>query len=202
MKQGQRKLEDFIDDCDETMVNAGGVDWDDRQKISRLETAISTQLLKNMIGRDIPESYEEYRNLLRRVNYDWQRVNRITQFRTNRYTEAMPGPSRAQPDPDAMDTSIGAIRRGQPTKPLARPRTNDNTKDGGRARWVLTTTMQRRRDEGACLRCGEQGHIIRDCHLLPPRRPRTTVASTAPVRDEGEEPTDEVMFTDEESEKE
>ena len=46
-----------------------------------------------------------------------------------------------------------------------------------RAQFVSNSELQRRREEGTCLSCGSEGHLVRACDLLPPLRPRPTVTA-------------------------
>jgi len=39
------------------------------------------------------------------------------------------------------------------------------------ARWVSQEELERRKEQGLCLRCGGKGHIIRNCKLKPAKRP-------------------------------
>ena len=58
-----------------------------------------------------------------------------------------------------------------------------------RAQWVTPEVLERRRELEQCIRCGKQGHMIRQCALLKARRPRekkVITASTA-VEDVSEE---------------
>lgn len=40
-----------------------------------------------------------------------------------------------------------------------------------RARWATEDKLNQRREEGSCLRCGKNSHMIRDCKMLPAKRP-------------------------------
>ena len=54
-----------------------------------------------------------------------------------------------------------------------------------RATWVSQKEIDRRRDEGSCLRCGKKGHLISSCKLKPAQNParhpaRVTKATSKP----------------------
>ncbi|EFQ86857.1 hypothetical protein PTT_17790 [Pyrenophora teres f. teres 0-1] len=40
-----------------------------------------------------------------------------------------------------------------------------------RAKWVSQQEIDRRRDDGSCLRCGKKGHLISACKLKPAHNP-------------------------------
>ena len=52
-------------------------------------------------------------------------------------------------------------------------RTNRNQVQGRRAKWVAKDVLDYRRSSGLCLRCGNTGHRIANCILLPLEKPRT-----------------------------
>ena len=55
-----------------------------------------------------------------------------------------------------------------------------------RAAWASPEEMQKRRDDGSCLRCGKQGHRIMTCKLRPAKRPSTQVHSMKAEQDASE----------------
>ncbi|KAJ5566966.1 hypothetical protein N7535_006272 [Penicillium sp. DV-2018c] len=62
-----------------------------------------------------------------------------------------------------------------------------------RARSVNESEMQARRARRACFRCGQVGHMVDGCRLLPPRRPTSTnIAAVGSVgtEDEGDQLTE------------
>ena len=72
----------------------------------------------------------------------------------------------AAPRPDAsntMDWEPTLAARGQSTP-------------ARRAKWVNNDEIQRRRENGRCLRCGGSGHRIAQCPFAPARTPRARAA--------------------------
>ncbi|KAG9239853.1 hypothetical protein BJ878DRAFT_431466 [Calycina marina] len=53
----------------------------------------------------------------------------------------------------------------------ATSRTGHPQRHQQRAKWVDYNEIGRRRSEGSCLRCGNQGHMIKSCPLLPAQHP-------------------------------
>lgn len=41
-----------------------------------------------------------------------------------------------------------------------------------RAKWVSHEEIGRRMKDGSCIRCGNDGHMIRDCSFLPAQNPK------------------------------
>ena len=61
-------------------------------------------------------------------------------------------------------------------------RTNRNQVQGRRAKWVAKEVLDYRRSSGLCLRCGNTGHRVANCVLLPPEKPKAHQASISAVR--------------------
>ena len=179
MKQGKRDLEEFLNEFDEVLLNAGGINWDDTQKKALLDTAVNWQLLKGMIGIPQADSYEAYCDQLRRVSHDIQRVERLSKGRAR--TTAAIGeistrgrstspPQPAHPDPmdwEPIMTQITALR-----EEVRGLKSADGTKLPKQAIWVSAEERDKRKAKGECIRCGKKGHLVRDCRLLPPPPPK------------------------------
>lgn len=58
-----------------------------------------------------------------------------------------------------------------------------------RAQWVPQEILNKRKETGRCLRCGEKGHLMRQCTLLPAIRPRREkkISVVSAVADEAED---------------
>lgn len=179
MKQGKRDLEEFLNEFDEVLLSAGGISWDDSQKKALLDTAVNWQLLKGMIGIPQADTYEAYCDQLRRVNHDIQRVERLSKGRA-RTTAAVGGaptrrrstspPQPARPDPmewEPIITQIAALR-----EEVRGLKSTDRTKPPKRAVWVSAEERDKRKAREECIRCGERGHRVRGCRLLPPLPPK------------------------------
>ena len=63
-----------------------------------------------------------------------------------------------------------------------------------RVRWVTSKEYQKRRTEGACLRCGKKNHLIQKCWLRPAQKPTHVAATKGGQDDEFEE---EYLLADE-----
>ena len=70
MKQGQKSLEEFINEFDGELLNAGGMFWNDSLKKTLLETGVNWQILEKLIGKDHTPTYDGYCKQLRRIDHD------------------------------------------------------------------------------------------------------------------------------------
>jgi hypothetical protein len=166
MKQGRKPLEEFLNEFDETMLNAGGLTWSDEQKKGLLDTAISLQILKGMVGKPQAPTYEGYCEQLRAIDHDLKRIERLSQAgRSSQYTgrTLQRGPLPGINADNRMDW--------EPT-----PRVAAVIPSGKRARRVDAREIQRRKDEHRCLRCGSSEHFINRC---PHKAPKTDGGLTA-----------------------
>jgi hypothetical protein len=159
-KQGALPLNDFLGKFDQLLLEAGGWDWDDNIKKGYLKDAISTKLLSSLIGTEEKASYEEYCNQLRRV---WDQVEEVKE-RTSKYPHQWRKRARdesvqppAEHDPMDWEAVIAAAVK------VAAGRTEQKGD-----RWASDDEIDRRRQEGLCLRCGGKGHFVRNCRTKKP----------------------------------
>jgi hypothetical protein len=156
MRQGNRDFRDFINEFDQTLLEAGAYGQDNDTKKAWLQNAISVELARVMIAVPEEETYELYCQQLHRAADQLTSLNRRTAGRALKSAPILPRPSNTstpKSDQNTMDWE---------------PTTNQSQR---RAKWVESSELERRRREGLCLRCGRKGHRIRDCKELPAQRP-------------------------------
>ena len=113
-----------------------------------MKAALSTKLLTATIGIEERESYEDYCSQLRRISDQQAEVAELTAWRTNRKKDTTAPPRTPSNTTDQMDW--------EPTVGVATAHTNE-------PRWAPPTEIDRRRQEGLYLRCGKEGHKVKDC---------------------------------------
>jgi len=169
VKQGLTPLPEFLSEFDRLILEAGGQQWDDGVKKEYLNQALNYKLLEKIIGTEEKAVYEDYCQQVRTIHDQMMRVKDRTK---GSYSSAPRQPS-PPPQNDAMDW--------QPTgSQISAVRTE-------RAQWVDQRVMDQRRERRQCYRCGSSDHGIRDCQLLPARRPpsqRTVVSSVQPKEED------------------
>jgi hypothetical protein len=173
MKQGRKELDEFLNDFDEALLEAGGMNWSHDQKKAVLDTAVSWRLIQGMVGIPQEASYEGYCDQLRRVNHDLQRIARLS--KGSAYVTSHRPMRRSSPDKmdwESTSTQIAALKK---EVNALRTKYSDGQRE---ARWASDAEMEKRRKNGSCLRCGGSGHFIRDCTKKAPRRPE----QVAPAR--------------------
>jgi hypothetical protein len=182
VRQGLKDLRTFLADFDQTLIEAGGMDWDDTVKIGFLEAALNAQIHQGLIGTENPSSYDSFCQRIRLIDEQQKRLVRVS--RGNR-TMGRNGRTTPPNDPNAMEweptqariaalqAEISALRTNTP------PSKNENP-SRTRAKWVTKGELQKRKDSNQCLRCGSTSHFQRQCSYAPARPPTssTQVAAT------------------------
>lgn len=155
----------FLPRFETELANAGALSFDNSIKISLLENAVNRGMQERLVSVfPVPNEYGSYTSLLQTIG------SRVDAFKEP-YRQRAQRSSENSKDREKMDW--------EPTKPL---RTNRSTMEttGRRAKWVSQETIAYRMEKRLCLRCGNQGHIVRDCKFLPAQRPLSTArASTS-----------------------
>ncbi|KAF6792353.1 pol-like protein [Colletotrichum musicola] len=175
LKQANRTFMEYFTEYRKLVLEAGGTGWPDEIKKSYLEAGLSTELQKCMIGKNADgKSFEEYCNELKQTSDQLESFNlRNTGVRHNNRTwrpntTATMGLTASKPTESHADEMDW-----EPSRSVRSNRVSSRT-NGRRATWVSKETLDYRREKDLCLRCGNQGHNLKDCSFLPARRPITT----------------------------
>lgn len=161
LRQGMTPFTTFLAEFDRTILEAGGLHWDEQVKKTFLSNGISENLQEALIATPIPPTYDGYCQLLQTVNNNLEALRSKRRKDTSRTIASTP---QAKQIGEAMDW--------EPTPAIAAA--SMRTK---RAKWVSPGTIDERRRNGQCYRCGKDGHIVRDCDLLPAVRPVVQTAA-------------------------
>jgi hypothetical protein len=147
-KQGSRLFNDFLNEFNRLILEAEGWGWDDKVKKAYLKAAISHKLKDRTIGMNEAESYEEYCSQLRMISDQLADLQDWSSRRAGWKKEGFISPPK-EPTPEIMDWELSTAT------------TATRTRRG--PRWAPPEEIDRRREEGLCLRCGRKGHIVRHC---------------------------------------
>lgn len=157
MKQGRKSLEEFINEFDGELLNAGGMFWNDSLKKTLLETGVNWQILEKLIGKDRAPTYDGYCEQLRRIDYDMHRMERLSRrYKPSTHSHRQNTPYGNNPDPmdwEPTTTQVAATNRQQNSSRTTR---REN-------RWASEEELQSRRNQRRCLRCGNNGHFVKQC---------------------------------------
>jgi hypothetical protein len=163
IKQKGRPFRDFLQEFDQTLLEARGWAWASTVKKGLLKAALSRELTERLIGREEPADYADYCAGIRKVADDLQA------WKESRGFKVQPTGNGRQRSP-----SLSGSMDWEPTRTTttASARTRSSQSDKGtRAKWVSKDVRKQRWDAGACLRCGSRDHVQGSCHLRPAKPP-------------------------------
>lgn len=150
----------FLPKFESILANAGGSEFREEQKISLLKNAINLTLRHCLVGSSaVPTTWNGFISHLHTVSSDLAAL----QPTPKRYNHPNGLPSLPQ-------TSSGHDMDWEPTRLRANRNLTLPSSDSGprkRATWVAKETVDLRRRNGLCLRCGHNGHTIKDCSFRP-----------------------------------
>jgi hypothetical protein len=158
IRQGNREFREFLRDFEQTMLEAHGWKWDDQVRKGYLKAAINRELRDRLVTQEEPVLYSDYVGQLRRISDNLQEIkawdarrNRIT--RPGNHLNTPPQPL-TRPATDEMDweptRTVAAALTKQPQQRRRAPRSSD-------------AERQKRREDGACVRCGSMEHWVANC---------------------------------------
>ncbi len=185
MKQGEKQpFAKFLPLLEKTFAEAGALSWPDDAKVPLLLKALNNTMKTALTQRGIPKSFEGIINQLHEISTDLDTMSlakTTTSYRQparHQKSEEVYDPMDIDP-PETRISSAGTRNStGYPSK-----RSEDKILIGKRAKWVDKEVMDKRKEEGRCLRCGRDKCSIRKCPLKPARRPeRTPSRSPSPSR--------------------
>jgi hypothetical protein len=144
----------------------------DYLKIEAFQNTLAGDLLRAMIGSQSSSDRETFESFVSRARHTWEElqiVSRITQ-KNPRY-QATVEPA-LETDPDAMDTSVGAVQH------LHSSSRSSRTNHPKGEYWGSKETLEKRKREGLCLRCGHRSHFVKHCRVedIPKQQQSTNAA--------------------------
>jgi hypothetical protein len=184
-KQGSRPFREFLSEFNRLILEAEGWGWDHEVKKGYLKAAISIKLITGFVGKDEEETYEGYCSQLRMVSDQLTEVADLTARRTNwrrQHTSQARFPEPGSGDPNIPQTPAPPeTMEWEPTAGAAAVRTKE-------PRWASPEEVERRKNEGLCLRCGQDGHRVRDCRtkLKHPKPVKVAAVKKGPQVQEAE----------------
>lgn len=195
LKQGEHQsFAKFLPLLEKEFADAGALEWHDNAKRPIILRALNTQMAQALVSRGIPSTFQEIVNTLHAISTDIDMLNLQKGARktlSSGSSTRVPTTAREEiyRSEDTMDwtPSYTKVTKSQIPNPdgYKSDRPEDRALMGKRAEWVTKDVINRRREEGRCLRCGRSGCLLRRCPLkpaLPPSeraRPREDGPRTA-----------------------
>ena len=159
-KQGSRPLQDYLQDFEQKLLEAGGWEFSDGVRKGYLRAAISKKIKKELVATPEPASYEGFVNQIRMTSDNLAELDRLDGKKgpwVKPYHDTDKGNSGMEWEPTPQ-VSYGSA--------TIRPRN-----DKAQAKWVSKEVLDQRRANQECLRCGGDDHFVSRCRLGPATRP-------------------------------
>lgn len=186
MKDNQR-WPDFLAAWCNKLTEAQGDFWDDRNKISMLQAALSDQLIRTMAGNHlIPnDNFDEFVRIVNQVAQQLEMVEARTKSYQNRLSQqsTMGRPVNSNRSNHEVESQSKLVAHRETLEQVGQIDSSGDTIMGGinsaglssgtqrRAKWKNHEQLDRLRREGKCFRCERVGCASNRCTLLPARRP-------------------------------
>lgn len=170
LKQKGKPFARHLATFERTLLEAGGLEWDNAVKKTFLGNSLDSTLIRALVATPIPPLYDEYVALLQRVSHNLKAIAKTaTQERRMATTT-----TTQQSHTDSMDWEP----TGHAVVAAA------GTEEKHWARWVPEKELAERRTKGLCIRCGGDRHFVGKCKLLPAKRPQVTNVAVAGLKEE------------------
>lgn len=129
------------------------------QKIDYLKNSLNSKLLRAQAGYH-PPGLETYEQFVQRARITWENLKAVDRITGNNYYARTYDNPNPQENPRRNSNEMD----WQPTVGAHQPRTRK------REYWGTDEEVRERRVTGACLKCGNKGHMVRDCKKKAPSR--------------------------------
>jgi hypothetical protein len=169
IRQGNQDFRTFLQDFEQTLLEAQGWGWADEVKKGYLKAGLNRELCDRLVTQVEPDKYSDFTAQLRMISDKLQQIKAWD----NRRNRGRGGNSYV---PQVTTQSTGDSMDWESTQPTAvaatgRTLSGRSQQGQGRAKWVSYEEIGRRRTNGSCIRCGDDSHMIRDCPFLPAQNP-------------------------------
>ena len=177
LEQGSDTFNSYIRKSENLLMEFDDGTMADHVKIAQLERGAAHKMrvaLANQLR--LPSRYAGWRALAIELDDRIRSVeaqNRRGDVPARKQTRAKSPPANGQVFLSASATPAAAqttTSSGGDTMDWV-PTLANKEAGGQRATWVTQKEIQARKDKRACYRCGQQGHIVKDCGFLPARNP-------------------------------
>jgi hypothetical protein len=164
MSQGKEAFATFLPKFETTLADAGGGEWTDEVRINTLKRTLNQEMRKSFIY--MPAQPKEYSAFIESMHTLASRLAAFDrEYREHRKPTAPTTnkPTPAGPVADEMDWQPSTRKAQVPP---------DSQGERKRAQWVSKDTLEKRKNNNLCLRCGGKNHFISSCKLLPAKSPQ------------------------------
>jgi hypothetical protein len=146
----------FLPRLEKEFADAGALEWHDEAKRQILLGSLNKSMTNSLMNRGIPATFPDLIARLHEISTDMDALNINNSERSHRV--------HVPKHQDLMDwTPTTTVSQAE----FRTKHHRSGPETSKQAKWVDHEEMEKRRDEGRCLRCGKQGHFIAKCPLPP-----------------------------------
>lgn len=147
----------FYGRFERALADAEGNTWGDAPKIAFLSQGLDNRLKEALATVILPTEYKDWVSRVMTI------AGNLEGLKPSLYKDVESGQQRNQ-------ETAGTDQDGD--TPMTGVNSSSAQSDRKRAPWASQETLDKRRKNKECLRCGKKGHFIAECRLLPPRPPK------------------------------
>jgi len=167
LRQGKTPFPVYYADFERLLLQAGGSSWQEEIKTQGLRAGVSPELMRAMVGRELPDTLYALATVYHRAWEDLERIRAPSTIYHNHFAPVTPDNYHQPMDVDVPGSFAVRPGRSRDRPPIA----GDDELKGKRARWISKEEFDRRRRANACTRCGRLQCASYHCPLLPAIRP-------------------------------
>ena len=144
---------EFLPKFETLLSEGGGSEFPNAVQVAYLKAALNEEMKRTLVGLILPKEYGAFAARLQDVGSQLARCK----------------PAKSNNNPaEAMDWEPVKSSKGKQWPNNCGCKGNDHTCRRKRAKWVTQEAMTYRRKNQLCLRCGNAGHMVKDCKYLAP----------------------------------
>jgi hypothetical protein len=161
----------FLPQLEREFADAGALEWADEPKRQIVLNSLNETMTDALRYRGVPKTFQGLIDQLHEISTDYDTLDAPR----SRAKKTWKSQKREEYyDPMDWTPSSSTVKANRFARDSPPSRSKDQRLTSKRAKWVEPEELDRRREEGLCIRCGRPGCRIATCPLKPAKRPEET----------------------------